>query len=1035
MAFTQRVKIKIMPFNPLNWDTVTHGALPAYGTGLDLIGEVNNGAGYAIGTTAITVDGFSASPGTNVAVRFENGKRAYHGNFSSATALTIDPGLEEAVVDNEDVYVLPIIDITQYCMRSPTLSYDRELGTDDFVFDKQLRFKLANFSEEFYDSDVHTTAFSFSNAYFMTYNPQDARDYAYVTIEVLRGGSWKLRYAGKIVRDDMVVNIMTKEVEFRTESLLYETQDVLFGEVPGVYDGHWYTSSTRLTKTISGKITDLIGKIGESFGLQKKGYTVTNKSKSGAVCTLTLTSPTNFKVGDLIDVNISDNHFYIKGGIVASVSGSQITYNQRITATVGSTAISVANGLYHRRINFDKPVDFFDITHQGWSYTLEDLWWITPKWRQKDVSAETAWDMLKNFLVAFAASAHLDYYDGVPRLFIRAKVPTSASVVTVDKTDFVTPEGDESDAFTIQPNHRNWSPDGVEIKSSIEYFSGGSVSHNITYNEELLAWANFDDNKGGTTLFLRDLITDTSLSSNDIIGHTLKCETHDQAYRIVEGFLGDPNPAWREAIKRYQTFYEDTDMSSEIKYPECFNIKLKFPDIYVAANTSVSGNQQGFKLYNDNSSGSITNYTRTYFSDRTTTLRRGVAVVPLLPMRAKQGVGIDLFEEIALGCNIFLLETANIYYYGEPLLLDGSTTTQTDNGGSVFIDETGNFTFTSISADYIESEDETTIDTDYFVTLIAGGTNGADGRIRRYRIGMTDSGDYWTTTDRGSNRFFKLDLNASNTRVSDASVTTIPCVYLHSNILHPDFDDKIYYGKNASPYLQNILAFGDNTINSTLTGTPVAVTPQGIMISHQYGITGQVIYFSDTTSDTIKYVTTSWSSLGTWVGGGATPPATLGSGVSASSIKLTNPRGIWVNYDNITVIGARDDDKVLIYDPTASTTVYTIADTSFGFNNPFQVQCVDFIQAFSLYTGLSAAIYHDITYSSSRKHYDFHAASRRVIRCKLLYDTIATDLIIGDVITLDNVVSAADYKFQVSSLDFDFEEQLYILELTEVGAA
>jgi len=77
---------------------------PDAGTGL---GEVNNAAGYPIGTTVLTVDGFAAGellPGQWVTI---NGRpyRVSATGADPAVAMTLEYGLTQAVADNDDITV------------------------------------------------------------------------------------------------------------------------------------------------------------------------------------------------------------------------------------------------------------------------------------------------------------------------------------------------------------------------------------------------------------------------------------------------------------------------------------------------------------------------------------------------------------------------------------------------------------------------------------------------------------------------------------------------------------------------------------------------------------------------------------------------------------------------------------------------------------------------------------------------------------------------------------------------------------------
>jgi len=98
----------------INWfanqNTPTHTS----GTAADAAGAVNNGAGYAAGTTTINIDGVTAAgtvkEGDILVVTGHNTQYAITADFTASsgaiTGLTISPGLEAAVVDDQVVTIV-----------------------------------------------------------------------------------------------------------------------------------------------------------------------------------------------------------------------------------------------------------------------------------------------------------------------------------------------------------------------------------------------------------------------------------------------------------------------------------------------------------------------------------------------------------------------------------------------------------------------------------------------------------------------------------------------------------------------------------------------------------------------------------------------------------------------------------------------------------------------------------------------------------------------------------------------------------------
>lgn len=79
----------------------------------DIIGYVNNAAGYAAGQSAIVYDGFdSAPPSTGKFYFAGHPNQLYTLTSPSLTGATVSPVLISAIVDNEAIYLVNAVDTT-----------------------------------------------------------------------------------------------------------------------------------------------------------------------------------------------------------------------------------------------------------------------------------------------------------------------------------------------------------------------------------------------------------------------------------------------------------------------------------------------------------------------------------------------------------------------------------------------------------------------------------------------------------------------------------------------------------------------------------------------------------------------------------------------------------------------------------------------------------------------------------------------------------------------------------------------------------
>lgn len=149
----------------LGYNTYMCQNMSTVATGNDnTTGAINNAAGYPIGTTAITIDGFSAAIGTNswVTIAGDDVPQRVMSSTGGATptALVISPGLKHAVVDNAVVTAYTPGQIN--LVAGYAAGYNKTIVYDTFTVDPKvgqfLTFTTTNTSAIYTIIAVDTTA-------------------------------------------------------------------------------------------------------------------------------------------------------------------------------------------------------------------------------------------------------------------------------------------------------------------------------------------------------------------------------------------------------------------------------------------------------------------------------------------------------------------------------------------------------------------------------------------------------------------------------------------------------------------------------------------------------------------------------------------------------------------------------------------------------------------------------------------------------------------------------------------------------------
>lgn len=831
------------------------------------------------------------------------------------------------------------VDVTEYLAEKPNNKrFQVEVQANDFLFEEPITFKFTNFGQEFYKRIS-----SGSDGYITEYNDQESTDYKYVSISVYRSPSWITKYHGKIVRWAANVDAANDIVTLETESPMNTLIDTWFNEVGDIYNGHNYTSSTRKTKTISGKVKDIIKKI-----------------------------------------------------------------------LVHCTGVDSSN------VIFDSDSMYYSVAHQGHTYDLSHLYFIVQKWNRVEIETQTCASVIANFCVAFNAVCFTEWVNGTFKAYFRSKARVAVDHV-IDSTKLC-------GGFDIQPSWRDYSPDGREIFGTVTYFDGTTRRTSLcgaSYEYLIVA-----GQKNDTSFVVR------TSPSGFVTGDIIKFDNHDQQYRVtgVASTTVSIFPPLKQAVEVYSTVAKIDKNAKEVKWPECFKLKLTYPDIYVACDNGMR------KLYHDGQSTSITSYTTLDFIDGSP-VHRGVAVADVIPCNEQSGKGK---YKIPCGHTVMALfgdVLDKVTHYGQP-----SSGTYTEVSlGTIITAPNGTTAYKDITFGYIDAQSESdpgnTSKATLYVPIVDTSTN--DPYLQRTFVQFENgnlNNDFSGGTLGNSGDFgpYRLEEGTTSTRATKSdtnfpqNLDVVHGCFLNSDVLNPDYDNFVYLTDDRGSgvdvpgganyrYIKKITATGDLTISNVFSDTPLTLNPYQICVNA--GVTGsttQSIYYADAQQDAIMM--DGRTSAHKLIGGGSIS-LSFNQACAWTAVALSNPQGCWKAYDNIVVIANTDANTVLL--ALNDGFVYCIADSgTSGISTPTRVQCVDFIGAweFKELTESNTFKLGDIVYSSSQIQTSFYSDKKRVASFELDEDD---DFIALDCLRFDNSVPVltndATWKGLVFDSEYDFD--------------
>lgn len=1161
--FSQKTKIQICA---RNLASVEHDLTAIDFTGLDLVGAVNDGTPPVIGDTVVTVDGFSTNVPTGCIIGFAGDDTTYYvSTGASSTSITIDPPLRTNLADNQVVTVYPHFDISQYVTSVSNLSQRAEYNQAELIFDKPISYTLFNKNSVFYDRDTHSTGWGLTTAYFSTYNAQSDTDNQYVRISILRSGTWYQKYVGKIVRYSFELDEINRSVSFDTESIFYTLKDTLVSQIDDLYNLHKYTSTTRKTKTPSGKYVDVIRALFKSVGVQSKSYTVTNKEKSYSgdtynFCKLTVGSH-GVVPGELITVSIGDLSFD-GTHIVYSVTSTTITYyfdssweyfKDDVNATVAAGGSSVVlqaglgsdyNGfsgkckfaaadttvysftythstktialtpvlsneatinedvylsypkliastgasgtLTAHRVYFDlpaaqtDPTDYFDVTHQGHDYNLLDLWWITEKWMVQDVEAETGFDLIKEICLQLGSCATIDYIDGVVYGFFRSKVNTSSSKITLTNSKLI-------GEMRTGGSWKFVSEDGVPVGCDVVYFNNESDRSEFAYSESLDSgdYQRFLSETPTPSVVAFERYSDTvnaDAFNNLAVGDKIVFRGHGTIYKIksVSGEVVIVEPVLRQSIRLGEKFSIFTQNAIDLKYSNAFNIKLKYPNIFVTDPT----NKTISKYYNNGTATLGVHPLSYYTSEVLYTATNGtdaVAYIKLIPcadgyLNMQHGDMLLYNEDDGTNpSETYTLKTRKDFPQNGRYQI-----TTVGSSGSI-----SQFKRMVIGYGECESDDsaEKLLWPLMFLTNTDERFGGSTTQVAITALKLENAGDASTITEpikpypqqrsygsrnarNNDRRYNGQKFNRSPLPASNANefglykLDTLAYAYLfktddggrigtgisanscffNSDVLNPDYDDKIYADAGHAESIRRAIGRKASSVENVFIGTsPGANVVYCFIANHGESAAQEFYWYNNSDNDIYKNTSADWS--------GATSVFSGSTGVGNHiarwdkqdlSYQITGPLEFRKCYDNILVVADIGEVTLSLMDLDNSRT-FCIDDSSGNIDSlgGFDIQC--FTNWYEYQGATNSNIFeNDVCFNASKLAYKFYSKNRRVLECNVRdADMGYIDYTLFDRFTVDSsILSAASGspKFYVYAYDFNWEthdQKLTLLESVE----
>lgn len=751
------------------------------------------------------------------------------------------------------------------------------------------------------------------------------------------------------------------------------------------------------------------------------------------------------------------------------------SYPTYVSSTAASGTVTA------HRIYFDTSTDYFSVTHQGHGYDLLDLFWITEKWMVQDVESETAFNLFQELCLQLGACCNIDYIAGIAYGFFRSKVNASTSKVTLTSSKIIG-----------QPKlNGNWpfvSSDGIIVRSDVKYWFEQNLASEFCYTEDLSDSTN-------NFRFLSETPTPTVLAyerysstinadtfNNLAVGDRILIRDDDTIYTItaVSGELITIKPPLKKSVHLGDKFFKLTKKTISIGYSNCFNIKLKYPNIFLTDTTNKT-----IRKYWNNGTATLGIHPMSYYTSEVLYTSSndvlGVAFIKNIPTG-------DGYLQIPNGDGLCYVETpagANYYVYTLKSKSALPSNGRYQINSSSYLDILG-----KLSSGYIASRNTDDNSIKVYNTLIIGLNNlidVSDTIVRRLNFEMSNAGDtaavllknnkinIRTVSDTGvrsGSISGASNVNVNGQVIGFASITAnanefelyrfqegttnavfsissgvigsgivAKSLFLNHDVLNPDYDDLVYADAGHAQCIRKGAVFNPtyNSASNVFTGTPpTAGTVYNFIVNHGESTAQEYYYCSSTNGYILKNAGTDWSNSTTLLGGtlGGVSNNSLWGGTYPIRAHTSNVKIVRKAYDNFLVIADPTDLRLLVVDVDADLMIY-IEDTTVldAIGDNIDIQC--FTNWYDNQGAASPTIFeNDVCANASKLAYKFYSKNRRP------YVVDTTDAFLGyidytlfDRMTIDSgVLSAAggaSPKFYVYGSRFNLRTHDHKLTLLE----
>lgn len=957
----------------------------------------------------------------NFIIRFAGHYNCYRViNFNNGV-LTLSDNLVEKVEYGETIYLYQWYDITDLNMDISEL--DKEIETDnyEFIFDSQLRFKTANYSNEFYDLKAYQTVFNNAQAFFNTRNENESeQDNKYIRIEAYYNDKWHQIYAGKITDYDMTLDVAQHELSFECESALFSLKDIYVTNVKGIFSGHKYTNEVIKTQTISGYVVEIIWKLFREIGVQGKYNKASGLIVSNG--TLSITIPNHdIKVGELIKVqgSIAYDGLYI----VTNVEPNVVHVKTRMPDT--GTYLNDKPICYQSRVLFDEDYyKYFTTTYMMTSYNILDLFFISQLWHMDKLDETKCDEFMRFFGGCFNAFSSITYIKGIAYGRFCHLSNANTPKVMLKKDDFI---GD----FSLQTNWNKQSKSNIIVEDNNVYFTKDTrtltVNSTTKTGTRVFSFVVSATEKGNNTVEVNDL---SDLAVND----EFVFSSHSQKYRIksISGNTITFTPALMETVKEKDTINLNSERVITLDYADCIYIKLVMPIVYVPCINTQSWEECVEMYYNL----SHYNYGAYVLHDKTIYdfTPYSVTIVEHSPLSFIAKANNDR-ESVNVSCteNILYTDWANKELKWHGTALNNIEGMKICGTSKVPLATTGGYVVN-------KRESAEAGEIIYSLALIYTWLTEAQTGNRTVLLNLKPYLDKSVTSDISHCGYYNYERVAeidSHSAFSSGGEEYVLGNYLNANVLSPTRDENIYFSTtlSASELIKRSDIFSRMPSVNVMTGTPPSnIVITDLCISYGENTTNKKAGFviADYGNSLLWYVpfdTKNWSDRKVLAGGGETI-LNEGESCEAADVRFDRMYGVWKCYDDVIFC----TDRYALYCVYNGYVYCLKRDANLMRNRP---RAIDFIHAFN-YDDMDNLLNNrliDIKHIACISHSERISKRRRIVVCELDWEEYAKhEFNIGDVVTLDKEIvntNNNNVNFWIDKISIDFVNRIIKLTLLE----